>query len=57
MLCRLPGTAMASMHCGGVGERNKKKALLGGGADGKGKERKGNYLFLNISEISFHSFG
>ena len=26
----------------------------GSGDDGKGKQRKRNYLFLNISEISFH---
>lgn len=42
------------MHCGGVEERNKRKCGRGGGDDGKGKERKRNYLFLNISEISFH---
>ena len=54
MLSRWPGTAEASLHCGGVEERNKRKCGKGGGDDGKGKERKRNYLFLNISEISFH---
>ena len=50
-LSRRPGTVVASLCHRDVGRIKCK------GDDGKGKERKRNDLFLDISEISFDSFG